>query len=130
MIHLSAAGELKLSDVLTWMRDLDGQRTDRGELATYEIQLLRKLNYLRTYGQRQSNANGDAVFTEDDQMVVHLHPDNIDTDNFGLTWIKKGSTAVPICGLLHWSGPARCDAGKPWPADGEKGVKWEWSIHT
>lgn len=138
MLTLTEAAEFRLEQTIDWMRELD-ELGKHCEMSTrYELGLLRKLNYLRTYGLFKTKDNGVRYVDAQSEMNVVLMPDCISQagHNFGVVWKQPGDREPFMTGLLHWNGPNRTE-----PTDLLNGVtpsfdirvnglQWEWSVHT
>lgn len=138
MISLTEAAEFRLEQTLEWMRELDKLGEHCELRTTYELGLLRKLNYLRTYGLFKTKDNGVRYVDSQDEILVILTPDSLNQagHNFGVIWKHHGERAPFMSGLLFWNGPNRTD-----PMDllhgvhpqfdmAVNGLSWEWSVHT
>lgn len=138
MLNLTDAAEFKLEQTIDWMRELDELGKHCEMDTTYELQLFRKLNYLRTYNLFKTKENGVRYVDSQEEMKVILTPDSVTTanHNFGVIWKIRGDHQPFMTGLLYWNGPNRTC-----PTDLMNGVNpsydirlnghaWEWSVHT
>ncbi|MFA6132411.1 MAG: hypothetical protein WC869_00190 [Phycisphaerae bacterium] len=130
MLALTDEGELRLERVLEWMRELDQLARHLELPGGHELNLLRKLNYLRTYGLIKAKPNGTRYVDTNNEVKVILTPDPLTSLSFGVVWREQGELRPFMTGLLHWSGPAECLTVALQDIYKEKGATWEWSVHT
>jgi hypothetical protein len=123
MLNPTPTAEKQLVTALRWMRDIDDMfesfRGDQPEWfdlrkTSFELLLLRQLEYLRTYGT-------------DRRIAVTMNPNTIGCDlDFSLLWAEPDRGPF-MNGLLHWNGPL---PGKLTMEMLQEAPTWEWSVHT
>ncbi len=124
MLNPTPPAEQKLVTALGWMREIDNVfeafREDQPEWyelrkTSFELLLLRKLEYLRTYGAERC-------------VCVTVHPNSLTNDiDFALMWAEPQKGPF-MNGLLHWNGPLPGQALTMEKL--QEASSWEWSVHT
>lgn len=132
MISITEAAEFRLEAILEWMRELDKIAYHVDVNSHFELGLYRQIHYLRTYGLFKTRPDGSRFIDVQSETNVVLMPDGLGSCNFGVVWKNPGDRKPFMDGLLHWSGPSKGQIIDVALADEvrQKGLSWEWSVHT